>query len=51
MDAVNAVGDSVKGFLKRPFREDGTALDWFLFLGLTIVISVLWGRIIKRLVD
>lgn len=35
-------------WLKRPFREEGSALDWFLFVGLMLAIGWLWSRVIER---
>lgn len=40
--------DAVNKWLKQPFREDGSALNWFLFLGLALVAVFFWTRILKR---
>jgi len=34
-------------WLSKPFNSQGTALGWFLFVGLISVALVLWGQIIK----
>ena len=41
----------VKKWAAKPYNEDGNVLDWFLFVGLWIVCTVLWARVIRRLVD
>jgi hypothetical protein len=41
--------NGTKDWLKRPFREDGSAIDWFLFVGLMIAISFIWSRILARI--
>lgn len=46
----NLVSD-IKGWLKKPHREDGDIVDWFLFIGLMVAATILWTRVIKRLVD
>lgn len=38
-----AIVDSFKAFLKQPFSADMDAFHWFLFFGLIIAISILWG--------
>jgi hypothetical protein len=40
---------SVRGWLAKPFDEDGNVIDWFLFVGLIGVISWLWSRILVRI--
>lgn len=42
--------DAVKKWLQRPFKEDGSVLDWFLFIGLVGILSYLWTLILKRIV-
>jgi hypothetical protein len=43
--------NDAKLWLKQPYRQNGDVLDWFLFLGLVIVVTMAWGAIIKRIVD
>lgn len=38
-------------WLKRPYADDMSAGGWFLFLGLLIVLSVLWGIILRHIKD
>lgn len=41
--------NAVNRWLKQPFKEEGSALDWFLFLGLVLVIIFFWTRILARI--
>jgi len=36
-----------KDFWQRPFDANGSAVRWFLFFGLLIVIAMAWGQIIR----
>lgn len=38
-------------WLKKPYQEDGHVIDWLLFIGLLTAATILWTRVIKRLVD
>ncbi|MEB2597933.1 MULTISPECIES: hypothetical protein [Bacillati] len=35
--------DEFKSWLRQPFSADMDAIHWFLFFGLLIAISILWG--------
>lgn len=35
--------DSFKSWLNQPFSADMDAFHWFLFFGLLIAVSILWG--------
>lgn len=53
---MNATDESTfKGkffaWLSRPFSVDMTAGEWFLFVGLIVVIIVLWNIILFRITD
>jgi len=41
--------DGTIQWLKKPFDQDGTALNWFLFTGLMLAIGWLWSRVIHRI--
>ncbi len=41
--------DDLKSWAQKPFSADMDALHWFLFFGLLIAISVLWGLILASL--
>lgn len=43
--------DHFKQWAQRPFSVDMTAGEWFLFIGLLIVIMVLWNIILYRITD
>jgi hypothetical protein len=40
-----------KAWAKQPFSVDMTAGEWFLFVGLIIVILVLWNIILFRITE
>lgn len=40
-----------KRWAARPYKEDGNILDWTLFLGFVAAISILWSRVIARIID
>jgi hypothetical protein len=40
-----------KDWAKKPFSVDMTAGEWFLFIGLLIVIMALWNIILFRITD
>lgn len=39
---------NIADWFQKPFRPDGTAVDWFLFFGLLIAISVVWKLILSH---
>ncbi len=39
--------DDFKNWAAHPFSADMSALHWFLFLGLLIVLATLWGMILR----
>jgi hypothetical protein len=38
-----------RNWYQTPFRADMSALDWFLFVGLLIAISVAWNIILRHI--
>lgn len=36
-------------FMARPFRSEMDAFDWFMFVGLLVVIMILWGIILRHI--
>lgn len=40
-----------KQWAQKPFSVDMTATEWFLFIGLLIVILALWNIILFRITD
>jgi len=51
MDALSNFTGSFREWLAKPFDADMSALRWFLFFGLLILISVAWGVIVRKVVD
>lgn len=49
MNTDCALCQTVRGWLAKPFDENGNVLNWFLFVGLIGVISWLWTRILARI--
>lgn len=45
------IWDDLKQSWKQPFRADMSAADWFLFLGLIIVILVAWRIILNHILE
>jgi len=48
---VNDFFNGFVGFVKRPYSEEMSALDWFLFLGLVVVIIFAWKSILNKVLD
>ncbi len=38
-----------QAWLARPFQADMDALHWFLFIGLVIVVFILWGLVLRTI--
>jgi hypothetical protein len=45
------VWDKFKAWASKPFSVDMTAGEWFLFIGLLIVIVALWNIILYRILE
>jgi len=43
--------DEFKSWASKPFRADMGIGGWFLFLGLLIVLTALWGLILKHVTE
>jgi hypothetical protein len=43
--------NDVKHWAAHPYNEDGNLFDWVLFVGLWVIATLLWVRVIRRLVD
>jgi hypothetical protein len=39
------------GWFQHPFTESGSAFNWFLFVGLLIVIGWMWHVILLKLTE
>jgi len=40
-----------KRWVLQPYNEEGTAFDWFLFIGLMVISTFLWSRVLRRILD
>lgn len=38
-----------KGFMAEPFKTEMSALDWFLFIGMILIILILWNIILRHI--
>jgi len=47
----HSVWGNFKQWAAKPFSVDMTATEWFLFIGLLLVIMVLWNIILYRIVE
>lgn len=39
----------VRDWWARPFNSAGSAFDWFLFVGLLLIIMVIWQQILRHI--
>lgn len=42
---------SFQSWFQKPFSSDMSAVDWFLFVGLLVVITGLWAMIFRHIKD
>jgi hypothetical protein len=40
---------SIKAWLLQPFKSNGSVWNWALFIGLILVLIILWSRVIAML--
>lgn len=45
---VNTVASDFIDWWNKPFNSRGSAVDWFLFTGLILVVIWLWSRILRE---
>jgi hypothetical protein len=50
MGGTGFFGD-LQSFLAQPFSPSMSAYRWFLFMGLLLVISVMWHMVIRALTN
>jgi len=43
--------DGFTNWLREPFRSNMSAADWFLFVGLLLVVMFLWRLILMHLAE
>jgi len=47
---MDNITEQLKIWWKQPFKSDGSVLNWFLFLGLIIIVLFFWNRVLARIV-
>lgn len=47
MDIVSRV----TRLIKDPFKDEGDIVDFFLFIGLVMVVAIAWSRLLKYIID
>lgn len=47
---MDEITDRLKKWWNLPFNEQGDVFDWFLFVGLIIVMTFFWHRILERII-
>lgn len=43
--------EAFKNFWRQPFSAQGSVVNWFLFIGLLIVIIFAWNRILRFIAE
>jgi len=43
--------DELEAWVKRTTKGEGSLIDTFLFIGVVTAVTILWTRVIARLVD
>lgn len=41
--------ENVNEWYTKPFRGDGTALQWFAFVGLVLIAAFIWRSVIREI--
>lgn len=48
---VDTFVTDLKRWLSLPYKENGNAGDWILFLGFMVAVTFFWSRVIARIID
>lgn len=48
---MNGLLKNFTDWIKEPYSDDMTVLDWFLFVGLLLLIIWVWSRILRKVID
>lgn len=48
MQDMTGIYSGFQKFWQKPFDVEGDAWDWFLFVGLILIVIFLWTRILKE---
>ena len=43
--------DDLKQTWKQPFRADMSSVDWFLFVGVLLIVMILWRIILRHITE
>ena len=49
MNSNGGLISNVNAWLAKPFNSQGSAMNWFLFVGFFMCVSLLWTRILADL--
>lgn len=47
---MNIITDT-NDFIKQPFKSDMNLTGWLLFIGLIMIVTLLWSHVIKLIVE
>lgn len=47
--SMNKYYDKIENWFKKPYKDDGNVIDWFLFFGLAAFAAYAWAQVIKRI--
>ena len=47
----SALIDDLKKTWRQPFSADMSAVDWFLFIGLVLIIMIMWRIILHHITE
>jgi hypothetical protein len=48
---LNSFITDLKAWARKPYDDEMNLFDWFLFIGIWVVATILWTRVIRRLAD
>lgn len=48
---LQSIMDDLKQTWQQPFRADMSSTDWFLFVGVLLIIMILWRIILRHITE
>lgn len=48
---MDGIVQDFMAWIREPYSDDMTVLDWFLFIGLILLIIWVWARILRKVID
>lgn len=48
---LSSIVDDIKETWRQPFRADMSATDWFMFIGLLLIIMIFWRIILRHITE